>query len=238
MEGALGAFLAIPEALVLGGIATGTGRRICRRLLPDSSGLEQSAFGFPVGMALLSLLTTALLFARVPAAGLPWALGAALAGAALWARKDAATVARELRGGARGSRALAALVSASALLGVIGCLAPETGWDTGVYHFALSRQWAEQGAAIVRKDVPHSFHPAYLESLHAAGFLLNGEALASLLNGSYYFAGLALVRLWGIRVAGPGAGGLAALAWMTSVTFVLRLDGGDTEVAQAVYLTV
>ncbi len=238
MGGALGAFLAIPEALALGLIVTGTGRKLCRRLLPDASPAECSVFGFPAGMALLSLFVTALLFARVPPAALPWTLGSVLLAAAVGSRRDAAELMRELRDFAHHSPGLAALVTASALFGMIGCLAPETGFDTGAYHFALAKLRAEQGAMVVRMDVLHSFHPASLESLHAAGFALNGEALASLINESYYFAGLALARAWGLRLAGARAGTFAALAWLTSVTYVLRMDGGDVEVAQAVYLTV
>jgi hypothetical protein len=75
-----------------------------------------------------------------------------------------------------------------------------------------------------------------MESLYTAGFLLNGEALASMVNLMFYFAGLSLARLWGIRLAGARGGLFAALAWMTSITYVLRMDGGDVEVGQAVFL--
>jgi hypothetical protein len=238
MGGALGAFLAIPEALVLGLIVTGTGRKLCRRLLPDASPVECSVFGFPVGMALLSVFMSALLFARVPAAALPFTLGAALAAAAAAARADALDVVRELRDFARGCPALAAVFVGSAAVGAVGCLAPETGWDTGVYHFALARLRAEQGAMVVRLDLPHSYRPGALESIQAAGFLLNGEALASLVNEAFYFAGAALARLWGLRLGGSRGGVFAALAWFTSITFVLRMDGGDVEAAQAVYFGV
>jgi hypothetical protein len=238
MGGALGAFLAIPEALVLGLIVTGAGRAVCRRLLPDASRAECSVFGFPVGMALLSLVVTALLFARVPAAALPVALGAVLVAAAVAARTDAADLVRELREFARGCPALASVFAASAVVGAIGCLAPETGWDTGVYHFAMARLRAEQGGMIVRLDVPHSFRPGALESIQVAGFLFNGEALASFVNESFYFAGAALARWWGLRLGGPRGGLFAALAWLTSITFALRMDGGDVELAQAVYFGV
>ncbi|HLY10503.1 MAG TPA: hypothetical protein VKW04_14465 [Planctomycetota bacterium] len=238
MDGAGAAFLAIPEALVLGLITAGAGRRICHRLLPDASPLDQSVLGCPVGLALLSLFMTFLLFARVPAAALPFLVGAALAGAAAWSRREAGALLRDLWAFARESPVLASILAVSGLLGSIGCLAPETGWDTGVYHFAMARLRAEQGGMVVRMDVPHGFRPASLESLHTVGFILNGEALASFLNESFYFAGLALARLWGLRLGGPRGGFFSALAWLTSVTYVLRMDGGDVEVAQAVYLGV
>jgi len=238
MTGAGLAFLAIPEALILGLIAAGAGRRLCSTFLPDASRLEQSVFGFPVGMGLLSLLMTGLLFARLPAVALPFVLGAVLIGAAAWSRGDAVDLVRDLRRFARETPLLAAIVAASALAGAVGCLAPETGWDTGVYHFAMARMRAEQGGMVVRPDVPHGYRPASLESLHAIGFVLNGEALASLINESFYFAGLALARFWGLRLAGQRGGLFAALAWLSSITYVLRMDGGDVEVAQAVYLGV
>lgn len=238
MTGAGLAFLAIPEAVILGLIAAGAGRRLCSKLLPDASTLELSVFGFPVGMALLSLLMTGLLFANVPAIALPFVLGAVLIGAAAWGRREAVDLVRDLRQFTRESPMLAAMVAASVALGAVGCLAPETGWDTGVYHFAMARLRAEQGGMLVRPDVPHGYRPAGLESLHTVGFVLNGEALASFFNETFYVAGLALARLWGLRLAGPRGGLFAALAWLGSITYVLRMDGGDVEVGQAVYLGV
>jgi hypothetical protein len=126
----------------------------------------------------------------------------------------------------------------AAVLGLIGCLAPETGWDTGVYHFPMARLRAEQGGMIVRLDVPHGYRPAYLEMLYTAGFALNGETLASLINAAFYFSGLSIARLWGLWAGGARGGFYASLAWLTSVTYVLRLDGGDAEVGLAVYLGV
>ena len=236
MTGAGLAFLAIPEAVILGLIAAGAGRRLCSQFLPDASTLEQSVFGFPVGMGLLSLLMTAFLFAGVPALALPFVLGAVLIGAAAWGRREAIDIVRSLRQFTRESPMLAAMIAASAFLGAVGCLAPETGWDTGVYHFAMARIRALQGGMVVRPDVPHGYRPASLESLHTLGFVFNGETLASLFNESFYFAGLSLARLWGLRLAGPRGGLFSALAWLSSITFVLRMDGGDVEVGQGVYL--
>ncbi|HEV3029554.1 MAG TPA: hypothetical protein VG457_18395, partial [Planctomycetota bacterium] len=236
MDGAGAAFLAIPEALVLGLIAAGAGRRLCARLLPNAASPELSVFGFPVGMALLSLLMTGLLFAGLPAVALPFVLGAVLIAAAAWGRMDTVGIVRDLGELTRESPGLAAIVAVSAVLGLVGCLAPETGWDTGVYHFAMARIRAEQGGMIVRPDVPHGYRPASLESLQSVGFVLNGEALASMINELFYFAGLSVARLWGVRLAGPRGGLFAALAWLSSITYVLRMDGGDVEVGQAVYL--
>jgi hypothetical protein len=234
MTGAASAFLAIPEILLLGWISTGAGRRVCAMLLPDASPLERSVLGFPVGMGLLSLLVTGLLFARAPA--LPWLLVAALVAALAWSRSDLGDLLRGLRSFIADSRVLAALAAGSAVLGLVGCLAPETGWDTGVYHFTMARLWAEQGGMLVRMDIPYSYRPAYMESLYTAGFALNGETLASLINCSFYFAGLALARLWGLQAGGARGGLFAGLAWLTSATYVLRTDGGDVEVGQALYL--
>jgi hypothetical protein len=234
MTGAASAFLAIPEILLLGWVSTGAGRRVCEKLLPDSSPLERSVLGFPVGMGLLSLILTGLLFARAPA--LAWLILATLLGALAWARSDLGELLRGLRSFIRDSRLLAAVTAASAVLGLVGCLAPETGWDTGVYHFAMARLWAEQGGMLGRMDIPNGYRPAYMEALYTAGFALNGETLASLINCSFYFAGLALARLWGFHAGGARGGLFAGLAWLSSATYVLRTDGGDVEVGQALYL--
>lgn len=235
MNGTAAAFLAIPEALVLGLVAAGAGRRLLAARVPDSTRLERSVLGFPLYMGLLSLVMTAALFSKLPPVALRITLLAFLGISAGWARGEIRDLLDELREFARKSPVLAALIGASALLGLLGCMAPETGYDTGVYHFTMARLRAEQGGMIVRMDIPHGYRPAYMESLNAAGFLLNGETLASTVNLLFYFAGLAMARLWGIRIAGARGGLFAALAWMTSITYVLRMDGGDVEVGQAVY---
>jgi hypothetical protein len=229
-------FLAIPLIFVLSTVATGAGRRIASLLLPDASPGEHSILGFPVGMALVSLLTTGVLFAKLPAATLLYVLLGALLAALVWARSDIVELLEGLRGFARESPLLAAAAGFAGIFGLAGCLAPETGWDTGVYHFTMARLRAEQGGMLVRLDIPHGYRPAYMESLYCAGFVLNGETLASLINGGFYFGGLALARLWGTQLAGARGGLFAGLAWLSSATFVLRMDGGDVEVGQAVYL--
>ncbi len=236
MNGVASSFLAIPEIVVLGLVAAGLGRRLIGSWIPGSSALERSALGFPVGMGCLSLFVTAILFVRLPAPAIGWTLAALILAAGSWVRGDIAALVQELRDALRSSRPLAAGIGVAALLGLIGCLAPETGWDTGVYHFAMSRLRAEQGGMVVRLDVPHGYRPAAMEMLYTAGFALNGETLASLINAAFYFSGLAIARLWGIQAGGARGGLYAALAWLTSVTYVLRLDGGDVEVGLAVYL--
>jgi len=238
MNGVASAFLAIPEIVVLGLAATGVGRRLLSKGIPDASSLERTSLGFPLGMGLLSLLVTILLFVRVPASALGAILGGAVVAAGAWARADVVAALRELCGAFRESPVLVVAVGTAALLGLIGCLAPETGWDTGVYHFTMSRLRAVEGAMLVRRDIPHGYRPAYLEMLYTLGFALNGETLASLINAAFYFSGLAIARLWGISVGGARGGLYAALAWLTSITYVLRLDGGDVEVGLAVYFGV
>ena len=137
-----------------------------------------------------------------------------------------------------GGRLLRALLLVYVAFGLVGCLAPATGWDAGVYHFALSRLRAEEGWMVVRPDIPVGYRPASLEMLYTVGFLFNGEALASLVNFSFYLAGLGIARHWAGRIGGERAGRFAGLAFMTSTTYVLRMDGGDVEVGQSVYLAL
>ncbi len=234
--------LAILEIGLLALIAGSVGRRWVGRLLPDSSDDERSVLGLPLGMAFLSLLTMGLLFARLPAR---WVLAGALLAGAVWARRDMAAAARGAIGWLRGVLPLRgaeaffrALVLVCGAFGVVGCLAPETGWDTGVYHFATARLRAEEGWMVVRPDIPHGYRPAAMEMLQTVGFLFQGEALASLANFLFYFAGLALARHWGGRLGGEAARIGAGTAYLGLTTYALRLDGGDVEVGQAVYLTV
>ena len=145
MNGAASAFLAIPEVAVLGLVAAGVGRRLLGRWIPGSSALERSALGFPVGMGFLSFFVAAILFGRLPAPAIGWTLAALILAAGAWARGEVAALGRDLRAALRASPVLAVAIAAAALLGLIGCLAPETGWDTGVYHFSMSR---------LRADIP------------------------------------------------------------------------------------
>lgn len=219
-------------ALILGAV----GRRCVGRLLPDSDAEERAVLGFPLGMGLLSLLTMVLLFARLPVRGV---LLAALLGGALWVKRDWVSAAKASLGWLRRGEGLfrwAVLLCAA--FGLVGCLAPETGWDTGVYHFATARLRAEEGWMVVRPDIPHGYRPAAQEMLQTVGFLFQGEVLASLMNFSLYFAGLALACLWGGKLGGPAARVGAGTAYLGLTTFVLRMDGGDVEVGQAVFLGI
>ncbi len=193
-------------------------------------------------MAFLSMAAAAVLFARLPARGV--LAGAGLA-AWVWARREAVDVVREAWGkwralprGSWWQIGYAGLVLVYGVFGLIGCLAPETGWDAGVYHFATARLRSEEGWMVVRPDIPFSYKPACMETLYTVGFLFDGERLASLVNFSFYFAGLALAGLWAGRVAGDRARLLAGLAYITFTLYVLRMNGGDVEVGHAVFVTV
>ena len=120
MNGVASAFLAIPEIVVLGLAATGVGRRLLGRGIPDASSLERTSLGFPVGMGLLSLLVTILLFARVPAAALGAILAAVVVAAGAWARADVGAALREVRGALRESPVLAVAVGTAAFLALYG----------------------------------------------------------------------------------------------------------------------
>jgi hypothetical protein len=228
--------LALLKAGLLVLVVTSAGMRLCRGLDPD----ERPVAGFAVGMALLSTLATLLLLARLPAA---WILGGTLLGASLWTLRELAESARRAAGWIRGriaarggELAFGVAVAVVGAFGIVGCWAPATGWDTGVYHFALARLRAQEGWLVVRPDIPFSAFPAGMESLYTAGFLFDGERLASLINFSFYFAGLGLVRVWATRAGGERARTWAGMAYLTSITYLLRLDGGDVEVGQAVSL--
>lgn len=226
------ALLALPGFALLLAIVWAGGRRLVRLLLPSIESAEATLLGFVLGMAGLSVAVTLLLFARFPLRiHLPLLLIPVL-----WlGLRDLRPIFDALRAAAS-DRLHAALVVIYAVLGLVGCLAPETGWDTGVYHFTMAKLRAEEGWMVVRYDIPHSFRPSYMESLYAVGFAFRSETFAALFNFAVYFGGLALARHWAGRVAGPGARRFAGLAYLACTTYVLRTGGGDVEAGQALFL--
>jgi hypothetical protein len=234
------AIFAILIAALLFLVVAAAGFRIVRFFLPESDDDERLVLGFPIAMAILSVVTMILLFARLPA---KWGLGGVIVLAWFWTRRERRALLQSGWSRLRNlgllswpARVYGAIVLVAALLGVIGCLAPETGWDTGVYHFTMARLRAEEGSMVVRPDIPHGYRPAYMEMLYTAGFLLSGETLASLMNFAFWCSGLGLARLWAGRLGGGRAGLLAGFAYLTSFSYALRMGGGDVEVGQAVYL--
>ncbi len=242
MESILPRALALPEAALLALVVGAAGLATARALLRDAREEELRALALPVGMALLAVVTSAMLFGRIPPR---WPLAALLAAAGCGFRCDVAVLARgawrwirALGTGSPPSRLLAGLALVYGGLGIVGCLAPETGWDTGLYHFTMARLRAEEGWMAVRDDIPAGYRPGYVESLQAVGFLFQGETLASLVNLLFYFSGLGVLRIWAGAVGGERAGLIAGFAYLTSTTYVLRTGGGDVEVGQAVFLGV
>ncbi len=223
---------AVAKAAVLAAVIAALGRRLARRLLPGASAAELSCLGLPLGLALVMTGVTLLLAFRLPVGPILLPL---LAAGLLWSRAELPELPAALRSLLAESRWGACLVAAQTLLGIVGALAPATGWDTGVYHFAMARLRAEDGSLLLREDIPHGYRPMMMESLHTLGFILDGERLASLMNTLMYLAGFGVARLWGLRLAGEPGRLVAGLAWLSSVTYVLRMDGGDVEVGQAVY---
>lgn len=226
---------AIAKAAVLAVVIAALGRRVVRRLLPGASAAELSALGLPVGLALVMIGVTLLLALRVPVGPVLLPL---LAAGLIWSRAELPELLKGLESLRSESRWGFFLLVAQTVLGVVGALAPATGWDTGVYHFAMARLRAEEGALLLRDDIPHGYRPMMMESLHTLGFILDGERLASLMNTLMYLAGFGVARLWGQRLAGDPGRLVAGLAWLSSVTYVLRMDGGDVEVGQAVYFGI
>lgn len=222
---------ALAAAAGLALLLSAVGRRILGAL---GSREERAALGLPVGLGLLALGVEGSLFWRLPL-GAVLGLAGAAALALSWREAREATAdlgAFLLRAGPE--RIGVAVVLIQLGLGLIGALAPPTGWDSGVYHFTLAKLRASEGWMVVRDDIPHSWRPMTMECLHAAGFLLQGETLASLFNFLAYLSGFGVSRLWGGRLGGDPGRLFGGLAWLACGTFALRMDGGDVEVGQAV----
>lgn len=241
MEPVLPKLLALPILVLLVVIAAAAGARMVRAALPQASSDERRLLGFLFGMASLSGVTMVLLFARLPVRA---GLLIVLAVGAAWSRREAAELrewaagwTRSIRYGGRGERLCRVLVAAVVLFGVVGCLAPETGWDTGLYHFSMAQIRAMEGSMVVREDIPAGYRPAAMEMLQTVGFLFQGESLASLVNLAFYLCLLGLAALWAGNAGGARVRLLASLGYLALAVFVLRAGGGDVEVGQAAYLT-
>jgi hypothetical protein len=107
--------------------------------------------------------------------------------------------------------------AAFAALGGLMALAPPTGMDAGVLHFALPKVLLQEGGLPLREDMatPRSIG---FTMVYAFGMALGGEILAKLLG---YAAGLAAILLGaaiGERLR-PGAGPWAALS-LSATPFV------------------
>ncbi|MBI3857266.1 MAG: hypothetical protein HY293_16390 [Planctomycetes bacterium] len=241
MEPVFQKLLALPVVLALVVIVTAAGCRLVRALLPQSSTDERRLLGFLFGMAILSVATMGLLFVRLP---VRLGMLILLAAGAAWSRREAAELAggaagwlRAIRDRGRGEQLYRLIVLAVAFLGVVGCLAPETGWDTGLYHFTMAQIRAVEGSMVVREDIPAGYRPSYLEMLQTLGFLFQGESLASLFNLAFYLGLLGFTVHWAEGAGGARARLLAGFGFLALSVFVLRAGGGDVEVGQAAYLT-
>jgi hypothetical protein len=236
MEPVLPKLLALPIVVLLVLVATAAGARLVRSLVPTASLDERRLAGFLFGMAILSIATMAMLFARLP---VRWGILILLAAGAILGRREAADLgswaACWLWHPGPAERRVRLLILAVVLLAVVGCLAPETGYDTGLYHFTMAQIRAEQGSMVVRDDVPAGYRPAAMEMLQTVGFLFQGESLASLMNLALYLGLLGLVAIW---AGGDRVRVLASLAFLALAVFILRAGGGDVEVGQAAYLTL
>jgi hypothetical protein len=107
--------------------------------------------------------------------------------------------------------------AAFAALGGLMALAPPTGMDAGILHFALPKVLLQEGRLPLREDMatPRSIG---FTMVYAFGMALGGEILAKLLGYASGVAAILLGAAAGERVR-PGAGPWAALA-LVSTPFV------------------
>lgn len=172
--------------------AHGFGAAILRRhIREEPGGLERLLLsqGLGLGAIVLGVFGLGVLGLLNPAAALILlSLGAVLA-------------ARELRaalksGGAKGSperesffaslslleRILLALSAYAFLLHLVGALAPETFYDSWVYHLAIPNLYINAGRIVGQPQLLHANFPQNMELLYLLGLLFRGETAAKLLH--------------------------------------------------------
>jgi hypothetical protein len=110
---------------------------------------------------------------------------------------------------------------------VAAMLAPPVGGDQVKYHLVYPRLYAEHGGLV---DTPWSFwgHMQFLQNfLFAVGFVLHGDVLARLLNGTIgVLAALALASLVGRHLMRRGAAIAGSLFFTLPITWSLMTRAG------------
>lgn len=207
--------IAVPAFLVLVLVFAAFGDRLARLLgLAPGPAVERVSLSFSLSIGALTLLVFLLAafhaLTRWTCLGVAVLMGGAGAG--------------PLRDGLRGLRAwpwrawlwpagrldrILTLASAAFLgLGFLTALAPPTGLDAGVYHFAIPKLVVQSGGLVPREDVwIHKFGGFYM--VYSFGMALGGEILAKLLAFGVAAAGVGLVAAVADRLR-SGSGRAAA----------------------------
>ncbi len=188
------------------------------------SGLERALIAQALGLGTLSLLTLLLGTAVGVTPGLAYALiGAGMGLTAVellrWLKHRPASSPEHPGFFASLSRLewfLTAFIAYSVLYHLIGALAPETFYDSLVYHLGAPNLYRLRGRIGPIDGILHANFPQNMEMLYLLGLLLRGETLAKLMH--LWMMLLTLLGMYGLgRTACSRTTALTACALFTAI---------------------
>jgi hypothetical protein len=226
---ALDALLDLSIVVIVAVAAYGIGMPVVRRLFRAPAGrLERALLAEGLGLGLFALALLALgVFGLDPDTSVY-----SLAGAGIGLNAYELIV--RLRGGPPKSSpeappliatiepfewACLAATAYAAALHLVGALAPETFYDSLVYHLAVPNQIVQNGGIAPTPQILHANFPQNVEMLYLAGLVLRGEIAAKLLH--LWLGALACLALYELaRTACSRRTALLAVALFSTVPVV------------------
>ncbi|MFN8470817.1 MAG: glycosyltransferase family 39 protein [Anaerolineae bacterium] len=229
-----GQFPAALTVLWLGIVSELVGLVLVRWLRIRADAALTSAVALPLGLGLLALVVLAIGLAGWLNVPVVVAVTLALAIAAAYLeRRRLRTLGVYLwlswRGRPPADLATTLCLAVLALffiIGWVGALAPETGFDALQDHLELARHFAEAGRVIAIPTMAKYYWPLNAEMIYAAAYTLAGETAAKL---AHFFAGVGvafLVFALGKRLSGALMGLIAATVLYT--TPLVTWEGTNT----------
>lgn len=134
--------------------------------------------------------------------------------------------------GAKRTRVLIAFLIAGTFgLGLIGLMAPSTGYDSTVYHLTLPKIYAEAGGFVPRPDIIQSRYPQGLSGLRAFCYQWGGEDSVEILN----MIACILLLWWVIEFVELHCGTRPWVVWavlifFSSLQFIFYLYDAENEI--------
>jgi hypothetical protein len=236
-----------PAAVALLALTALIGGRTVTRALPSTGRFEQALVALPMGLLLLAQIGFVLgSSGHLTLLPLLAALGAVhLAGIAAWRwlldglRSALERLGAWAPGAAAGARAAGAIAAVALLPVALLAIYPPTGFDATLYHLPFAKAFAVSGRLPFLPDLRVPVFPQLDEMLLALGLLLGGDAAAQLLMALATLLTAGLLLQWG-RAAfpdAPGAGWIAAAAWLGSPLVVYLGGSAYVDPALALWVT-
>jgi hypothetical protein len=113
-----------------------------------------------------------------------------------------------------------AAVAGALFLSLLGALAPATGWDAGVAHLSLPKDYAREGRIFVFEGNEYSAYPHLAHCLFAQVFFGNGETLTALLSWVFAVSACGAAFALGLRIENRRCAWVAAAIFATAPIFM------------------